>query len=114
MPFSRIFDRLTGVPRSTILHQSHNMELYFEVDDIGAFTEKAAQIYLDVETGASADDACVAAACGAPVRSDWHMIEVSESMEHIALRLLDEGPFRGGDRRAHPSPTDFVEQCRGV
>ena len=25
------FDRLTGVPKSTILHQSHNMELYFEV-----------------------------------------------------------------------------------
>ena len=56
------FDRLTGVPKSTILHQSHNMELYFEVDDFDAFTEKLRG------TGASADDACVAAACGAPVR----------------------------------------------
>ena len=64
------FDRLTGVPKSTILHQSHNMELYFEVDDFDAFTEKLRR-HLDVElgrTGASADDACVAAACGAPVR----------------------------------------------
>ena len=32
------FDRLTGVPKSTILHQSHNMELYFEVDDFDAFS----------------------------------------------------------------------------
>ena len=54
------FDRLTGVPKSTILHQSHNMELYFEVDDFAQTPGRG--------TGASADDACVAAACGAPVR----------------------------------------------
>ena len=42
------FDRLTGVPKSTILHQSHNMELYFEVDDFDAFTEKLRR-HLDVE-----------------------------------------------------------------
>ncbi len=43
---------------------------------------------------------------------DWHMIEVGESMEHIALRLLDEGRSVEETAALIHHPTDFVEQCR--
>ncbi|MFR1151879.1 MAG: hypothetical protein ACLSDM_10215 [Butyricicoccus sp.] len=42
---------------------------------------------------------------------DWHMIEVGESMEHIALRLLDGAAVEETAALIH-HPTDFVEQCR--
>ena len=41
---------------------------------------------------------------------DWHMIEVGESMEHIALRLLDEGYSVEETAALIHHPTDFVEQ----
>ncbi len=42
------FEWLVGIPKSTILHQSNNMELYFEVDDFDAFLDKL-HGFLDVE-----------------------------------------------------------------
>ena len=42
------FDELVDIPKCTILHQSNNMELYFEVDDFDAFLEKL-HGFLDVE-----------------------------------------------------------------
>ena len=84
------FDRLTGVPKSTILHQSHNMELYFEVDDFDAFTEKL-RGHLDVELVHPPMTHAWQQRVVRLYDPDWHMIEVGESMEHIALRLLDEG-----------------------
>ena len=37
------FDWLVGIPKSTILHQTNNMELYFEVDDFEAFWSRLQQ-----------------------------------------------------------------------
>ena len=42
------FDALVDIPKCTILHQSNNMELYFEVDDFDAFMIKL-HGFLDVE-----------------------------------------------------------------
>ena len=77
------------------------MELYFEVDDFDAFTGKLRR-HLDVETGASADDACVEQRVVRLYDPDWHMIEVGESMgtSHFAC-WMRAVPWR--DRRAHPS-----------
>ena len=91
------FDRLTGVPKSTILHQSHNMELrgHLDVELVHppmthAWQQRVVRLY----------------------DPDWHMIEVGESMEHIALRLLDEGRSVEETAALIHHPTDFVEQCR--
>lgn len=37
------FDRMTGVPKESILKKSHNMELYFEEDDFDGFIDKLEQ-----------------------------------------------------------------------
>ena len=105
------FDRLTGVPKSTILHQSHNMELYFEVDDFDAFTEKLRR-HLDVELVHPPMTHAWQQRVVRLYDPDWHMIEVGESMEHIALRLLDEGRSVEETAALIHHPTDFVEQCR--
>ena len=105
------FDRLTGVPKSTILHQSHNMELYFEVDDFDAFTEKL-RGHLDVELVHPPMTHAWQQRVVRLYDPDWHMIEVGESMEHIALRLLDEGHSVEETAALIHHPTDFVEQCR--
>ena len=105
------FDRLTGVPKSTILHQSHNMELYFEVDDFDAFTEKL-RGHLDVELVHPPMTHAWQQRVVRLYDPDWHMIEVGESMEHLALRLLDEGRSVEETAALIHHPTDFVEQCR--
>ena len=73
------FDRLTGVPKSTILHQSHNMELYFEVDDFDAFTEKLRR-HLDVELVHPPMTHAWQQRVVRLYDPDWHMIEVGEYM----------------------------------
>ena len=95
------FDRLTGVPKSTILHQSHNMELYFEVDDFDAFTEKLRR-HLDVELVHPPMTYAWQQRVVRLYDPDWHMIEVGEYGAH-RTSPAGRGTFRGGDRRAHPS-----------
>ncbi len=99
------------MPKSTILHQSHNMELYFEVDDFDAFTEKLRR-HLDVELVHPPMTHAWQQRVVRLYDPDWHMIEVGESMEHIALRLLDEGRSVEETAALIHHPTDFVEQCR--
>ena len=95
------FDRLTGVPKSTILHQV----------DFDAFTEKLRR-HLDVELVHPPMTHAWQQRVVRLYDPDWHMIEVGESMEHIALRLLDEGHSVEETAALIHHPTDFVEQCR--
>lgn len=97
------------MPKSTILHQSHNMELYFEVDDFDAFTEKL-RGHLDVELVHPPMTHAWQQRVVRLYDPDWHMIEVGESMEHIALRLLDEGRSVEETAALIHHSTDFVEQ----
>ena len=105
------FDRLTGIPKSTILHQSTNMELYFEVDDFDAFLEKL-HGYLDVELVHAPKTHAWKQRVVRLYDPDWHMIEVGESMEHLAQRLLDEGCSVEKTAELIHHPVAFVEQCR--
>ena len=79
------------------------MELYFEVDDFDAFTEKLRR-HLDVELVHPPMTHAWQQRVVRLYDPDWHMIEVGESMEAHRTSPAGRGPFRGGDRRAHPSP----------
>ena len=105
------FDKLTGVPKTTILHQSHNMELYFEVDDFDAFTDKL-RGHLDVELVHAPMTHKWQQRVVRLYDPDWHMIEVGESMENIARRLLEEGHTAEETAALIHHPIEFVEQCR--
>ena len=81
------------------------------LDDFDAFTEKLRR-HLDVELVHPPMTHAWQQRVVRLYDPDWHMIEVGESMEHIALRLLDEAvPWRKPPLSSH-HPTDFVEQCR--
>lgn len=104
------FDEMADVPKSTILHQSNNMELYFEVDDFDAFLDKLHD-FLDVEL---VHPPMMHEWYQRVVRlydPDWHMIEVGESMEVVARRLLREGYDVSQTAQMIQHPVEFVEQC---
>ena len=107
------FDWLVGIPKSTILHQTNNMELYFEVDDFEAFWSRLQQ-HPDVDLVHGTQNALQWHQRVVRLYDpDWHMIEVGESMTVVVQRLLREG----NDVEAAPAemtqlPVGFVEQCR--
>ncbi len=105
------FDSLVDIPKCTVLHQSNNMELYFEVDDFDAFLEKLRDC-LDVEL---VHPPKVEEWHQRVVRlydPDWHMVEVGESMEVVARRFLQEGYDVQQTAQLIQHPIEFVERCR--
>lgn len=105
------FDEFVDIPKCTVLHQSNNMELYFEVDDFDAFLEKL-HGFLDVELVHPPKMNELYQRVVRLYDPDWHMIEVGESMEVIARRLLREGYDVPQTAQMIGHPVDFVEQCK--
>mgnify|MGYP000937130234 CR=1 FL=1 len=102
------FAWLTGLPEETVVPRSHNMELYFEVDDFDRFLEKLAS-HPEIEL------------VHPPKKHDWqqrvarlydpdgHIIEVGESMAVIARRYLREGKTISETAEIIQHPVAFVE-----
>lgn len=105
------FDWLVGIPKSTILHQSNNMELYFEVDDFDAFLDRLTS-HPDVDLVHPAKKYEWQQRVVRLYDPDWHMIEVGESMAVIARRYLDEGHSVEQTAEVIQHPVEFVENCR--
>lgn len=105
------FDWLVGIPPSSILHRTNNMELYFEVDDFDAFLEKLHR-HPEVEL------------VHPPKKHEWqqrvvriydpdqHMIEIGESMTVIAQRYLREGHSVEQTAAIIQHPVEFVQNCK--
>lgn len=103
------FDWLTDLPPNSIVQKSHNMELYFETDDFDLFLTKLA---------AFADIIYV----HPPKKHDWqqrvvriydpdyHIIEIGESMETIALNLLEKGHSIEETAAIIQHPLEIVQQ----
>lgn len=104
------FAWLTNVSPDSVITKSNNMELYFEVEDFDAFLASLAK-HPEIEF------------VHPPKKHDWqqrvvriydpdcHMIEVGESMEHIAKRYLAEGLSVEQVAEIIQHPIEFVEQC---
>lgn len=105
------FAWLVGIPKSTVLHQSNNMELYFEVDDFDAFLDKLRR-YPDVELVHPPKNHEWQQRVVRIYDPDWHMIEIGESMEVIAQRYLCAGHSIEQTAEIIQHPVEFVAQCR--
>ena len=103
------FDEMADVPKSTILHQSNNMELYFEVDDFDVFIDKL-HSFLDVELVHPPKQHEWHQRVVRLYDPDWHMVEVGESMRVVARRLLQEGNTEEQTAEMTQLPIEFVEQ----
>lgn len=101
------FAWLCGLPKESVKEKSHNMELYFEVEDFDAFL---------VKLSAHPETEYV----NPPKKHDWqqrvvriydpdyHIIEVGESMGVIARRYLREGYSIEETAEIIQHPIDFV------
>lgn len=105
------FDRLTGVPKSTVLHQSNNMELYFETDDFDSFVDKLHGM-LDVELVHPPRMHEWHQRAVRLYDPDWHMIEVAEDMAVVACRLLQEGHTVEETAQMIRYPASYVEEWK--
>lgn len=104
------FARLADLPEASVVERSHNMELYFEVEDFDAFLNKLGR--------------CDIRYVHPPKRHewrqrvvriydpDWHIIEIGESMAVIARRYLAAGCSAEETARIIQHPVAFVERCR--
>ena len=105
------FAWLTDIDPDSVVRKSHNMELYFEVEDFDAFLHLLEQ-HSEVKL------------VHPPKKHDWqqrvvriydpdlHMIEIGESMEVIAKRYLAQGLSAEEVAKIIQHPVDFVRQCR--
>ena len=104
------FAWLTDIDPASVVKNSHNMELYFEVDDFDAFLQLLAE-HKEVKL------------VHPPKKHEWqqrvvriydpdlHMIEVGESMEVIAKRYLAQGLSVEEVSQIIQHPVEFVQQC---
>lgn len=84
------FDWLIGKPNESILHRSHNMELYFEEDDFDAFLKKL-QARTDVEYLHEVKEASWGQRSIKFYDLDGHIIEVGENLSMVVRRFLASG-----------------------
>lgn len=105
------FDELVDIPKCTILHQSNNMELYFETDDFDAFVEKLHD-FLDIELVHPPKMHEWQQRVVRLYDPDWHIIEVGEPMDKVVQRLLGEGYDVEETASITQMPKAFVEQCK--
>lgn len=105
------FAWLTDLPADSVMKKSNNIELYFEVEDFGAFLEKL-KSFETIEY------------VHPPKKHDWqqrvvriydpdhHIIEIGESMEVIVKRYLAKGYFVEEISRIIQSPIEFVKMYK--
>lgn len=104
------FAWLTDIDPASVVRNSHNMELYFEVEDFDEFLlllEKHKEVKL----------------VHPPKKHEWqqrvvrvydpdfHMIEIGESMEVIAKRYLSQGLSVEKVSEIIQHPIEFVKNC---
>ncbi len=104
------FAWLTGLPEESVIENSHNMELYFEVGDFDEFLSRLRK-HPDIEY------------VHPPKKHDWqqrvvriydpdhHMIEIGEAMEVIARRYIAEGRSIEETAEIIQHPVEFVRSC---
>lgn len=102
------FAWLCDIPRESVVERSHNMELYFEVEDFDAFLEVLSR-HPEVEL------------LHPPKTHEWkqrvvriydldhHIIEIGESMAVIARRYLAQGCTVAETAELIQHPVRFVE-----
>lgn len=106
------FAWLTGLAEASVRSRPHNMELYFETDDLDAFMQRLGEWPEHVEL------------LHAPRKYDWqqcvvrlydpdgHIIEVGEAMEVVIKRCLAEGHTAEETAALTQHPLELVLRVR--
>ena len=104
------FAWLADLPEEPSYQRAYDMELYFETDDFDGFLKKLSEFPL-------------VSYVHPPKKHDWqqrvvrifdpdgHIIEIGESMAHIAKRFLSEGKTPQETAEIIQHPLEFVIAC---
>lgn len=85
------FDWLAGLPKDSVMRESHNMELYFEEDDFDGFIAKL-KLHSDIRyIGQGVKEADWGQRSIRFYDLDGHIIEVGENMTMVVKRFLASG-----------------------
>lgn len=107
------FDRIAEFPEQSMIFRPHNMELYFETDDMDAF-----MTLLDSHSEVERLDSLRTYPWhqrGIRIYDpDRHLIEVSETMESVAFREFDLGHSVVETAELIQHPLDLVEKWYGL
>ncbi len=104
------FAQTTGISEKSMLHSSHNFELYFEESDFEGFIGRLSGL-----SNIRYVQPLVEHSWGQRVTRfydpDRHIIEVGESMKSVVKRFLDRGmtPEETAEKTQHP--IEFVKSC---
>lgn len=102
------FPWLLDIPEKSMIQKSHNMELYFEVDDFDDFLKTLENYDVSyVHPPKKHDWQQRVVRIYDP---DWHIIEIGESMSVIACRYLSEGLSVEDTAKIIQHPLAFIEQ----
>ena len=104
------FAWLTDIDPDSVIRNSHNMELYFEVDDFDEFLTLLEK-HKEVELVHSPKKHKWQQRVVRIYDPDYHMIEIGESMEVIAKRYLSQGLSVKEVSEIIQHPVEFVQQC---
>ncbi|QEK18542.1 VOC family protein [[Clostridium] hylemonae] len=104
------FAWLTDIDPDSVIRNSHNMELYFEVDDFDEFLNLLEK-HKEVELVHSPKKHEWQQRVVRIYDPDYHMIEIGESMEVIAKRYLSQGLSVEEVSEIIQHPVEFVQQC---
>ncbi|WP_206459133.1 VOC family protein [Anaerovorax sp. IOR16] len=104
------FDWLTNIPTDSVLQKSHNMELYFEVEDFDGFIQRLESypniVYVHEPKMHEWKQRVVRI-----YDPDYHMIEIGESMAVIAKRYISQGHSIEETAEIIQHPVEFVKAC---
>lgn len=85
------FDWLLGIPKKSILKESHNMELYFEENEFDDFISKLDQREDIRYIGDGVKEAEWGQRSVRFYDLDGHIIEVGENLKVVVKRFIDSG-----------------------
>lgn len=104
------FGRLAGFPEEQIQYRAHNMELYFETEEIEAFARKVEEWPEPIELLHPIQMHPWGQRVIRLFDPDGHLIEVGETMQGVVRRLIAEGHSPEETARITQHPLDFVNQ----
>jgi len=106
------FAELLGLPESSVVERSHNMELYFECDDLDAFARRLAADPT-IEYVHPIKEYAWKQRVLRIYDPDHHIIEIGESMSMVFKRLLAEGHSLEETAQITDHPVSYVSAVTG-
>lgn len=105
------YEKLLGIGSNNILKKSNNFELYFETEEIGRVCDEMKEVEVEVEFIHKVREQPWGQRVIRFYDPDYHIIEVGESIESVAIRYFQSGMTVEDICRRTSLPGEFVRKA---